>query len=167
MLFMNIAHPYEAVTLLLPLGPCSVEDNLIGLHTSRILSKFQRFLSSLPSTDKSSSTIVDYIPTVTPRDSLIRVMIPLLQQMKQAVNFQICYVESWNPMVQYPASLMYLPLRQHDEILKDGCLQVMVELLHDFGLLNKSETKGHYDLTPNVEKRMLYLSGDCLSMDNF
>jgi hypothetical protein len=33
--------------------------------------------------------------------------------------------------------------------------------------LNKSETKGHYDLAPNAEKRMLYLAGDCLSMDNF
>eukprot|EP00978_Attheya_sp_CCMP212_P000817 scaffold1711_cov60-Attheya_sp.AAC.5 len=101
--------------------------------------------------------------SVNPLSTVLGPLCPLL---KQATDFQSQYVSTWNSAVKYPTSMICLPLSQHDEVSKDGCLQVIVKLLHDFGLLKKSNRKGHYDLAPGAKKRLIFLSGDCLSMNN-
>ena len=129
---------------------------MVGLETSQVLSNFRQYLSIDNIESKEMNSI-------SPISFVLRPLRPLL---KQVSDFQSNFVSSWNPSIEYPTSMIYLPLSQHDEVSKDGCLQVIVELLHDFGLLTKSERKGQYDLAPGAEQRLIFLSGDCLSMDN-
>ena len=61
---------------------------------------------------------------------------------------------------------MYLDLSKFDEISNDGCIQMLVEMLHDYGLIDKDENrKGHYKLVNNIQDRRLRIYGDCLSME--
>eukprot|EP00978_Attheya_sp_CCMP212_P030616 scaffold113168_cov100-Attheya_sp.AAC.1 len=151
-----MTHPYNEPIQPSTEGPCPVDDYIIGLKTSRVLSRFRRYLS----VDNLEKTPTQHMSSIS------YVLRPLRPLLKKAKDFQSNYVNSWNPSVSYPTSMIYLPLSQHDEVSRDGCLQVIVELLHDFGLLKKSHRKGHYDLAPGAEKRLIFLSGDCLSMDN-
>ena len=62
--------------------------------------------------------------------------------------------------------MLYLELSKFDEISNDGCIQVLVELLHDFGLINKDPNReGYYVKVDNLEQRRVRIYGDCLSMD--
>ena len=55
--------------------------------------------------------------------------------MTQAKSFQSRYIESWNINVNECSQMMYLDLSKFDEISNDGCTQMLVEMLHDYGFI--------------------------------
>lgn len=62
--------------------------------------------------------------------------------------------------------MVYLELSKHDEISIDSSIQVLVELLHDYGLIDKDTSKyGNYVLSPGIESERLRIYGDGLSME--
>ena len=56
-------------------------------------------------------------------------------------DFQENYVASWNKSAPEVSMLMYLELSKFDEISNDGSVQVLIELLHDYGLIEKDTDK--------------------------
>ena len=73
---------------------------------------------------------------------------------------------SWNKSAPEVSMLMYLELSKFDEISNDGSVQVLIELLHDYGLIEKDTGNiGHYSLVENIDKRRMRIYGDCLSME--
>ena len=62
--------------------------------------------------------------------------------------------------------LLYLELSKFDEISNDGCIQVLVELLHNYDLIDKDINREvHYVLLSNLKNRQVRIYGDCLSID--
>ena len=54
-------------------------------------------------------------------------------------DFQKNYVASWNKSAPEVSMLMYLELSKFDEVSNDGSVQVLIELLHDYGLIEKRQ----------------------------
>ena len=64
--------------------------------------------------------------------------------------------------------MLYLDLSKFDEISNDGCIQMLVEMLRDFGMIDKDQDRpGHYKLANNVAHKRLRIYGDCLSMGKY
>ena len=84
----------------------------------------------------------------------------------KATDFHTRYVFSWNISVKECSQVMYLDLSKFDEISNDGCIQMLVEMLHDCGLIDKDINRvGHYKLVDNIQDKRLRIYGDCLSME--
>lgn len=84
----------------------------------------------------------------------------------RARDFQGNYVASWNKSAPEVSMLLDLELSTFDEISNDSSVQVLIELLHDYGLINKDTGKhGHYSLVENIGKRRMRINGNCLSME--
>ena len=65
-----------------------------------------------------------------------------------------------------PSEVMYLELSKFDEISNDGCIQMLVELLYDYGLIDKHETKKeHYEPVNDLDHACLRIYSDCLSRE--
>ena len=61
---------------------------------------------------------------------------------------------------------MYLDLSKFDEISNDGCIQMLVEMLHDYGLIDKDKNRiGYYKAVDSIRHRRLRIYGDYLSME--
>ena len=70
-----------------------------------------------------------------------------------ARNLQKSYVETWNISVSEVSQLLYLEVSKFDEISNNRCIQVLVELLHDYGLIDKDSNRaGHYVPVSNLKK---------------
>lgn len=54
-------------------------------------------------------------------------------KLMRAQSFQRHYIKSWNSNRLEVSQMLYIELSKFDEISNDGCIQVLVELLHDFG----------------------------------
>ena len=84
----------------------------------------------------------------------------------KACQFQQRYIHSWNVNLSEVSQVVYLELSKFDKISNDGCIQMLVELLHDYGLIEKDKTrKGHYKPVDNLEHKRLRIYGDCLLME--
>ena len=82
--------------------------------------------------------------------------------------FQYCYVESWNINTNEYSQVMYLDLSKFDEISNDDCTQMLIEMLHDYSLIEKDMNKtGHYKLVNNIGDRRLRIYGDYLLMEKY
>ena len=80
--------------------------------------------------------------------------------------FQHNYVKTWNSNALEVSQMLYLELSKFDEISSDCCIQVLDELLHDFGLIEKDINRdGHYVTIDKLDQRRVRIYGDCLSMD--
>ena len=63
----------------------------------------------------------------------------------KASSFQKRNVTSWNINSMKASEVMYLELSKFVEISNDVCIQMLVQLLYDYGMIDKHETKkGHY-----------------------
>ena len=63
------------------------------------------------------------------------------------------------------SQILYLDLSKFDEISNDGYIQMLIKILHDFGLIDKDvDRNGHYKLANNLGDKSLRIYGDCLSM---
>ena len=64
------------------------------------------------------------------------------------------------------SEVMYLELSKVSKTSNGGCIQMLVELLNDYGLIDKHPTKErHHQLVSNLEHKRLRTYGDCLSME--
>ena len=58
-------------------------------------------------------------------------------------------------------------MSKFDEISNDKCIQVLVELLHDFVLMEKDINRDdHYVTVNKLDQHRVRIYGDYLSMDN-
>ena len=77
-----------------------------------------------------------------------------ISNLTKAISFQKRYVTSWNINSMKASEVMYLELSKFDEISNDGCIQMLVELLYDYGLINKHDTKkGHYQPAVDLDHK--------------
>ena len=62
----------------------------------------------------------------------------------RARDFQVNDVSSWSKSSLEASMILYLELSKFDEISNDGSVQVLIEILHDCGLINKyPDRNGH------------------------
>ena len=62
--------------------------------------------------------------------------------------------------------MVYLDLSKHNQISNDGSIQVLVELLNDFGMIDKDRDNcGSYKLSPDIQSKRLRIHCDGLSME--
>ena len=60
-----------------------------------------------------------------------------------AILIQKRYVTSWNINSMKTYDVVYLELLKFDEMINYGCIQMLVELLYDYDMIDKHETKKH------------------------
>ena len=67
-----------------------------------------------------------------------------------------------------PSQMLYLDSSNFDDISSDGSIKILVEILHNFGLIDKDvDRNGHYELDNNIGDQKLRIYGDCLLMEKF
>ena len=87
-------------------------------------------------------------------------------QLVQTRLFQDTHVSSWNINALIVSWLMYLEISKLDEVSNEGGVQVLVEMFHDFGLIEKDPSrKCHFNPVPSLEQRRLRVHGDWLSIE--
>ena len=80
--------------------------------------------------------------------------------------FQRTYTKSWNPTVMETSQMIYLELSKHNKISNDGAIQVLVEFLHDYCLIDKdSDNYGSYILSTDIESKRLRIYRNGLSIE--
>lgn len=76
--------------------------------------------------------------------------------MKKGSRFQEKFTSSWNASVNKVSKLLFLNMSHHDEVTTKGALQMFVELMHDFGLTEKTG-KDDYEPTENIDDQLLFV----------
>ena len=102
------------------------------------------------------------------QDSIVGKVLKLSKdKMSECINFQSCFVNSWNPAINEVLQLLYLPLSKFDETSHNGCVQALIEMIYDYGFLVKDPIKkGFYKAREDVSARKLLIFGDGLSITN-
>ena len=141
--------------LLLPdcIGPCSVRDYMAALRRSRLAKAIFRAITC--------PNHIRYNEPCTFKE-LRDIAFNTQSLFQKAACFQRLFVESWNPTVREVSQMLYLSLSRHEEVQKLGMIQMIVELLYDFGILEKLP-HSLYKCSDGYENKVIRLYGDCLS----
>ena len=156
--------------------PLPVAWHMSLIRRSRNCGGFFRYLTRPPNrkaTPAANSRPRHVPPTHPDNPSLTdeqQAMIQLVDDDRDmlaiAKQYQRDYASVINPHIREVAQLMLLRMSRFDEVTKEGALQVFIQLLYDFGLLDKHGNTANYKAVADIANRLVMLSGDCLSNDN-